>query len=165
MCGKGCEYLLSDDVQLKAVKMTYNGVEITSKVISNLIKNYLQASAKQAYGKQSLKKLNRKGNALDSIPVTNADLKGLQRELRKYGVDYSARKNNSEKDTYDVYFKGTDITQIQTALKNYAAKSLQQRESPTIKERMVVAIQKAKERNVSRQQERVRKFERGRDER
>jgi len=165
MCGKGCEYLLSDEVQSKAVKITYQGVEITSKVISNLIKNYLQASAKQAYGKQSLKKLNRKGNALDSIPVTNADLKGLQRELRKYGVDYSARKSNSAKDTYDVYFKGTDITQIQTALKNYAAKSLQQRERPSVKERMVAAVQKAKERNVSRRQQRVKKLERGRDER
>ena len=41
MCGKGCEYLLGDEVQSRAVKITYNGVEITSKVIINLIKNYL----------------------------------------------------------------------------------------------------------------------------
>ena len=158
--------MLGDEVQSKAVKITYQGVEITSKVISNLIKNYLLHSQKQTYGKQSLKKLNRKGNALDSIPVTNTDLKGLQRELMKYGVDYSARKSNSEKDTYEVYFKGTDITQIQAALRNYAAKSLQQRESPSMKERMAAAVQKAKERNVSRrQQQRVKKFERGRDER
>ena len=158
--------MLGDEVQSKAVKITYNGVEITSKVISNLIKSYLQASAKQAYGKQSLKKLNRKGNALDSIPVTNADLKGLHRELKSYGVDYSARKSNSVKDTYEVYFKGTDITQIQSALKNYAAKSLKQRESPTMKERMATAVQKAKERNVSRkEQQKIKKFERGLDER
>jgi len=157
--------LLGDEVQSKAVKITYNGVEITSKVIINLIENYCHASEKQTYGKQSLKKLNRKGNALDSIPVTNADLNGLQRELKGYGVDYSARKSNSEKDTYDVYFKGTDITQIQTALKNYAARSLRQRERPTMKERMVAAIQKAKERNVSHKQEHVRTFERGRDDR
>ena len=156
--------MLGDEVQSKAVKITYYGVEITSKVIRNLIKNYLQASAKQAYGKQSLKKLNRKGNALDSIPVTNADLKGFQRELKSYGVDYSARKSISEQGTYEVYFKGTDITQIQAALKNYAVKSLQQRERPTIKERMVAAVQKAKERNVS-QQQRENKLERGRDER
>lgn len=156
--------MLGDEVQLKAVKMTYNGVEITSKVINNLIKNYLQASEKQTYGKQNLKKLNRKGYALDSIPVTNGDLKGLQRELKGYGVDYSARKSNAVKDTYDVYFKGTDITQIQTALKNYAAKSLRQRERPTLKERMVAAVQKAKERNVSRKQH-EKTFERGRDER
>ena len=165
MCVKGCEYLLGDEVQSKAVKITYNGVEITSRVISNLITNYCQATQKQTYGKQSLKKLNRKGYALDSIPVTNADLNGLQRELKGYGVDYSARKSNAEKDTFDVYFKGTDITQIQTALKNYAARSLRQRESPSMKERMVAAIQKAKERNDSRQQEHSRKFERGRDER
>ena len=108
--------MLGDEVQLKAVKMTYNGVEITSKVINNLIKNYLQASEKQTYGKQNLKKLNRKGYALDSIPVTNGDVKGLQRER------------------------------------------------PTLKERMVAAVQKAKERNVSRKQH-EKTFERGRDER
>ena len=163
---KGCDYLLGDEVQSKAIKITYQGVEITSKVIRALIKNYLQASEKQTYGKQNLRKLNRKGNTLDSIPVTNADLKGLQRELRNYGVDYSARKSISEKDTYELYFKGTDITQIQSALKNYAAKSLQQRERPTMKERMASAVQKAKERNVSRQQQQhEKKFERGRDER
>lgn len=156
--------MLGDEVQLKAVKMTYNGVEITSKVINNLIRNYLQASEKQTYGKQSLKKLNRKGYALDSLPVTNADLKGLQRELKGYGVDYSARKSNATKDTYDVYFKGTDITQIQTALKNYASRSLRQRERPTLKERMVAAVQKSKERNVGRKQH-EKTFERGLDER
>ena len=75
-------------------------------------------------------------------------------------------KATLKKDTYEVYFKGTDITQIQAALKNYAAKILQQRESPSMKERMAAAVQKAKERNVSRkEQQRVKKFERGRDER
>lgn len=157
--------MLGDEVQSKAVKITYNGVEITSKIIKNLIKNYLLHSKKQTYGKQSLKQLNRKGNALDSIPVINADLRGLQRELRNYGVDYSAMKSNSEKNTYEVYFKGTDITQIQASLKNYAAKSLQKRERPTIKERMAAAVQKSKEHNESHEQQRVKKFERGLDER
>jgi len=165
MFGKGCDDLLSDEVQLKAIKMTYHGVEITSKVIRNLISCYLQASEKQTYGKQSLKKLNRKGYALDSIPVTNADLNGLRRELKSYGVDYSARRSNAAKETYDVYFKGTDITQIQTALKNYAAKSLRQRERPTLKERMVAAIQRSKVLNVRRKQQHEKTFERGRDDR
>lgn len=153
-------------MQSKAVNITYKGATITAKVISELIAKYLQGIEKQTYGKQNLKKLNRKGKALDSIPVINEDLKGLKKELKKYGVDYSVRKSLSEKDTYDVYFKGSDITQIQTALKNYMARSFhQQRERPSsIKERMIAAVQKAKERGVSHK-ERVKKFEKGRDER
>lgn len=158
--------MLGDEVQSTAVKITYKGVEVTAKVISDLIKSYLQRTEKQTYGKQSLKKLNRKGKALDSIPVTNRDLKGLQKELRKHGVDYSVRKSILERDTFEVYFKGTDIPQIQTALKNHTAKRLrQERESPTIKERMAAAVQKAKERNESSKPHHERKFERGRDER
>ena len=157
--------LLGDEVQSTAIKIPYKGAEITAKIIGELIKAYLQRS-NETFGKQSIKELNRKGNALDSIPVMNEDLKGLQKEFKKFGVDYTVMKSMTEKDTYDVYFKGADITQIQTALKNYAAKSLhQQRKGPTMKERMAAAEQKAKERNESRKQQHEKKFERGRDER
>ena len=157
--------MLGEEVQSKAVNITYRGSTISAKVICDLINNYLQGTEKQTYGEQSLKKLNRKGNALDSIPITNEDLRGLKKELRKYGVDYSVRKSLAEKKTYDVYFKGSDITQIQAALKNYMARSFRQkRDGPSMKERMVEAVKKAKERNESlKQNQRV--FERGRDER
>jgi len=156
--------LLGDEVQSKAVNITYRGATISARVVCELINNYLQSTEKKAFGKQSLKKLNRQGKALDSIPITNQDLKGLKKELKKYGVDYSVRKSLAEKSTYDVYFKGSDIIQIQTALKNYMAKSFQQREGPSIKERMVVAVKKAKERNENLKQQQ-RTFQRGRDER
>ena len=156
--------MLGEEVQSKAVNITYRGTIISAKVISELINYYLQSTEKQAYGKQSLRKLNRKDRALDSIPVTSADLKGLQKELSKYGVDYSVRKSLAEKDTYDVYFKGSDITQIQNGLKNYMAKSFKRRERLSLKERMAAAVQTAKERNDIRK-EHEKKFERGRDER
>jgi len=156
--------LLGDEVSAKAIKITYKGTVITAKAVCELINIYLKGTEKQTYGKQSLKKLNRKDKALDSIPIMNQDLKGLQKELKKYGVDYSVRKSLSEKNSYDVYFKGTDITQIQNALKNYTARSFEKRERPSIKERMVAAVQKAKAQNESLNQHEKR-FERGRDER
>lgn len=164
---RGGETVLGDDVQEKAVKLTYKGVTVTAKTIDDIIRLYLNRPQKQVYGKQSLKRLNRKGRTLDSIPVINQDLKGLQKELKKFGVDYSVRKSLTEKDTYEIYFKGSDINQIQTALKNYTAMSFQKnqnRDKPSIKERMKAAVQKAKERNQNLKQH-ERKFERGRDER
>lgn len=160
--------MLGDDVQSKAVKITYKGVTITAKVIGELIKSYLNQEEKQAYGKQSLKKLNRKGRAINSIPVINEDLKGLEKELKKYGVDYSVRKSLSEPDTYDVWFKGSDITQIQTALKNYTSQSFKKSqnrdEKESVMEKVEKAAHKAKERNEN-QDKKEKTFERGHDDR
>lgn len=149
-------------MQSKAVKIIYKGAKITSRIIGELIRDYLRQTERQTYGKQSLKKLNQKGRAIDSIPVINQDLKGMKRELKKYGVDYSVRKRLSEDNTYDVYFKGSDINQIQTALRNYTTKTFQKnlREKPLVKEQMKEAVHKAKERNQNwGQHDKV--FERG----
>lgn len=146
----------------RAVKITYKGAEISAKVLSEIIRYFLQNKEKIIYGKQSLKELNRKGKALESIPVINADYKGLQSELKKFGVDYAVRKSITEKDTYEIYFKGTDIQQIQTALKNYMTKSLRQKEQSTIRQRIAAAMEKARERNEGRSQQLERRIERGR---
>lgn len=158
--------MLGDDVQEKAVKLTFKGANITAKTIDDLIRHYLKRQQNQVYGKQSIKKLNQKGQKLDSIPIINQDLKGIQKELRKFGVDYSVRKKQTENDTFEIYFKGTDINQIQTALKDYTAKSFQEKQTvkPSIKERMRVAVEKAKERSRNEKQK-ERNFERGHDER
>ena len=148
-------------MQQKAVKITYKGVTITAKVMGDLIKHFLANVGNEKFGKQSIKKLNKKGKALDSIPISNADIKGLQRELKKFGVDYSVMKSTEQK-TYDIYFKGTDIQQIQTGLKNYMTKSLQKK--PSIKEQTEAAKAKAKEYNENRDKP-EKKMLKGRDER
>lgn len=157
--------MLGDDVQQKAVKITYKGVSVTVKTINEMIRQYLNRQQNQVYGKQSLKNLNKKGRRLDSIPVMNQDLKGLQKELRRFGIDYSVRKSQIEKDTYEIYFKGSDINQINTALENYTAMTFKKnKEMPSIKEKMKEAVQRAKEINqATKQKERT--FERGHDER
>lgn len=156
--------LLGDEVQERAVKITYRGTEVTAKIVNELINKYLQALERQVHGKQSLRQLNRKGKALDSIPVASADLKGLQNELRKFGVDYSVRKNTAEKNTFEIYFKGTDIGQIQASLKTYAEKSLKRQERPPMKERMEAAVQKARAVNQNLKEKKKQK-QRGREER
>lgn len=158
------EYLLGDEVQAKAVKIVHKGTVITVETVAKLILDYLKQVEDPKYGKQSLKKLNKKGKSLDTIPVTAKDLKGLERELRKYGVDYSVRKSTVEKDTFEIYFKGTDINQIQTGLRNYAADMLKRNERPSVKETIQKAIAKAKEKNANRPPK-EKKMQRGKDER
>lgn len=142
--------MLGDDVQDKAVKLMYRGSEISAKTVNRLIKKYITQLQEEKFGKQSIKRLSRKGKTIDSIPVFNKDLRGLQREFKKFGIDYSVRKSLSEKSTYEVYFKGSDINQINTSLKNYATKNLKEK---SIKERIERAKVKAKEIAINKPRE------------
>ena len=153
----------------KVLKMTFQGTKVTKKTIENIINQLVKSHEKTKiqHGEQSLKTLNKQQKKLDSIPVMNSDLKGLQKELRKFGVDYSVRQNKSEKNQYEIYFKGTDINQIQSALKDYTNQTLTQtRKKESIKIKIEKAIKKSKEISANKdQREKENKKERGKEER
>jgi hypothetical protein len=155
--------LLGDDVQKTVFAIIYKGINISAKSIDLSIERLKQNINRPIHGKQTLKNLNKKGNQLDSIPVMSTDLRGIQRELNKYGLDYSVRQSLTEKDTFTVYFKSMDGVQLEEALKNYTARNFKKQES--IKKRMEAAKAQAEKRNIERQQSRTLKRERGAEER
>lgn len=149
----GVRKMLGDETREIALKATYSGLEISAGAVTELINKLLEEKGVK-FGQQSLKSLNRKGVALESIPVASQDLRGLRSELKKYGVDFSVRKNLSEKNTYDLYFKGRDVVQIEAALKNYAANNIaryQEGRKNSIKQRIQEAARKAQQYNRQRQ--------------
>ena len=137
--------MLSEEVQSKVLHITYKGIAITARVIRDLIMQYAftPRAQQQTYGKQSVKKLNRKNRALENIPVSGMDLHGLQRELRQYGVDYAVTARKSEPGVFDIYFKGGDINQIQAALHTYAVNHFHRQQRPSILDRMRTAVERA----------------------
>jgi len=137
--------VLSEEVQSKVIHITYKGLAITVTVIQDLIMRYAHRphEPQQAYGKQSIQKLNRKNRALENIPVSGKDLLGLQRELRQYGVDYAVTTRKTEPGVFDIYFKGGDINQIQSALQTYAWNHFHRLQRSTIQDRMRSAADRA----------------------
>ncbi|WP_058486829.1 PcfB family protein [Defluviitalea phaphyphila] len=169
----GGEVLLSDEITKKAVKLSYKGAIITAQVIDSLIYSYLSDLEEQYRrhrikgGKKSIKELNQKEKKLDNITVAKEDLKGLQKEFKKYGIEYAVMKN-LKNDNYEIYFKGSNINQIKNALENYIARNFQRdvTKKPSIKERMTAAIRKINEnrnKQQEKQQEKQIERERGRD--
>lgn len=147
----------------KAIKFTYQGFTITSEIITKLIAQYNSRDQKETFGKQSIKKLNSKGKPIDSIPVSDLELKALGKELKKFGVDYAVRKRVSEKGIYDIYFKGSDVVQIRAGLRDYSSKVQNQGfkpQRPSIKERMKAAVEKAKSQKINTRQH-DKNFDRG----
>jgi hypothetical protein len=118
--------MIADEAQNVVVHMTYRGGELAGKGGLALIK--AAAKGMQHYletGEQSIKKLNKKGLQLESISVSELDLRSIKKELKEFGVDFSVMKNIADKDTYDVFFKARDVTQINKALENILVKNME----------------------------------------
>jgi hypothetical protein len=157
--------MLGDELQQKVVELTYKGTGISVKTLLEILKKFADHCKEQEkYGKQSIKQLNRKGKNLDSIPVVDKDVKGVERELKKLGVDFAVRKSKSEENTYQIYFKAADVAQIKTALEDYMKRNMKQQDKPTIKEKMQDAVKEAKKRYESHSQQKEKSKERARDE-
>ncbi|MEE1505276.1 MAG: PcfB family protein [Acutalibacteraceae bacterium] len=66
-------------------------------------------------GEQSLESLSSKNVSVDSIPVSNVDIRQMQEALKEYGVDFAVVKNRNTQD-FNLYFKATDSKIILDAL-------------------------------------------------
>ena len=63
-----------------------------------------------------------KKGQLEEIPVEEAELKELKKELNKYGVNFSVMKDK-ETGKYSVFFQAKDMKMMEKAFKNALARS------------------------------------------
>ena len=61
---------------------------------------------KKPHGKQTIKQLNAQGVQLSNIKITDENIKSFDRVARKYGIDYSLKKEvGADPPKYLVFFK------------------------------------------------------------
>lgn len=125
--------MLVDEVTGKVVRCALSSSDLSKRALLMILKNVLENLNS---GKQSLKSLNKKDITLDFIEVSNQDIKSLQRQLKKLGVDFSVVKSPNENNQHYVYFKAKDVNQIQYALQKHINKAMVQLEKGTIKEQL-----------------------------
>lgn len=101
--------LITADVILAAIRSL-------NKVLSNnnIKSNNVNKTSEIKSGKQSIKSLSKQNVTLDSIPVTNIDIKQMTSKLKGYGVDFSVVKNKQTRD-FNLFFKATDTAVISAA--------------------------------------------------
>ena len=114
--------MLGDEMGNKAISVTIKATQITAKLVLELMKAIAKDKYKVINGKQSLKELNKKGRALETVNIDKADLKAIQRQLKKDGIDFAIKKDSSN-EVFNLYFKGQDINQIEKIFKDYASKN------------------------------------------
>lgn len=138
--------LLAEELNQKLYAVSIRSTEVGLQLLSAASKAFLERNHNITHGKQTLKNLYKQRSELQDISLHGKDVKAFERELKKYGVDYSVKRDATEINSYMVFFKARDISLVDKALKSYTAKQLSNEKKPSIKERMEKAIKTAQQR-------------------
>lgn len=159
---------MHEEVNQKTVALVINATKLTASVLKHAVEKKLQADSqgrnnkKQELpsGKMSVKQLVSSGSGVSNIEITDHNIKSFERIARKYGIDYSLKKDKSRvPPRYMVFFRGKDTDVVNQAFKEYVAKQTKNRSKPSIKKRLahfkeIVAKSIKKSRNKTKDRER-----------
>ena len=110
--------------------MEVNAAKVTGRLLLNLLKKLMKEAEKlggleklvNANGNEvKLKDMVKKGQ-LEEIPVEEAELKELKKELNRYGVKFSVMKDK-ESGKYSIFFQAKDMKVMDKAFKHALALS------------------------------------------
>lgn len=154
---------MSAELQEQALQVTWKTTEISAAALKTLIKTLIDNKGRIEHGEQSLKKLNIQNRQLESVKITGEDMKVFRRELKRYSVDFSIKRDLSA-GNYTVFFKGQDVDRVYKGLQK-CLNDLDIGKKP-MKEVMQEAERKSNERAAERTANpKERSPDRGRDER
>ena len=163
---------MQDEVNEKVVGLCIKATHMSSDVLKAAMRKYLyeHRQSKQMCrmnrkeqsvpnGKQSLKDMLKQGAELSNIPVTEKNIKDFDRVARKYGIDYSLKRDKSKTPPeYLVFFKARDAEVMTAAFKEYAGIALRKKNKPSLVQKLQTyrqrAAQKHRERTRQRQKDR-----------
>ena len=139
---------MQEEVTQKTIALSMKTGKLTAQVLQAALKKYLQHRAKGKntlhHGQQSLKQLKKHGADLSNIEITEANIGAFKPCAKKYGVDFTLRKDKTTQPPhYVVIFKAKDADAMTAAFNEYAAKTLQKEERPSIRDRLRTMKEKA----------------------
>ena len=160
---------MQDEVNNKVVALIIKGGKISAEVLNKALKKFVeemekaqkQASQPKTYrGKQSIKHLVEQNAAISNIEVTDGNIKAFERTANKYGIDFALKKDTSEQPPrYLVFFKGRDVDVMTQAFKEFSAKTVKQKDKPSL--RQMLSRSRAQAKAQHREKEKVKNKDRG----
>jgi hypothetical protein len=142
----------------KMISLSVRATKMTANVLKNAIHRFLAAqknkSPKIYKGKQSVKRLAKSGEKLTNIEVTDQNIRSFNRVARKYGIDYSLKKDASESPPrYFLFFKAKDAEVMNAAFKAFVGKEMNKQKKPSIVKRLRTIARDIADKNKERTRE------------
>jgi hypothetical protein len=100
------------------------------------------------HGKQTLKELSAQNTGLTSLELKNPDLRRLNQEMKKDGIDFAPVKTG--KGEYLLFFKGRDADAMTHAFNQYTKKLVKLEQKPSIRKLLSDFKEKAAQLNAGR---------------
>ena len=122
--------MINEEIARKTLNIEVRAAKVTGKLILNLLKKLMKEAEKlggleklvNTNGNEvNLKDMVKKGQ-LEEIPVEEAELKELKKELNRYGVKFSVMKDK-ESGKYSVFFQAKDMKVMDKAFKHALSES------------------------------------------
>lgn len=118
------------------IKVGKTGTKLTAELLKTAIRHYQKQAKAPTHGKQSVKSLVKQGAGVQSIEITEKNIKSFEAVARKYGVDFALKKDPSE-GKYLVFFKARDADALNAAFAEYTAKTLNRTmEKPSLRKQL-----------------------------
>ncbi|MFS6291810.1 PcfB family protein [Streptococcus agalactiae] len=122
--------MINEEIARKTLNMEVKAGKVTAKLLLTLLKKLMKEAEKlggleklvSSKGNEvKLKDMVKKGQ-LEEIPVEEAELKELKKELNRNGVKFSVMKDK-ESGKYSVFFQAKDMKVMDKAFKYALAES------------------------------------------
>ena len=115
--------MINEEIARKTLSLEVKAAKVTGKLLLALLKKLggLEKLVKVNGNEVKLKDMAKKGQ-LEEIPVEEAEMKELKKELNKYGAKFSVMKDK-ETGKYSVFFQAKDMKMMEKAFKNALARS------------------------------------------
>ncbi|WP_419093916.1 PcfB family protein [[Clostridium] scindens] len=154
---------MQEEVTQKTIALAISTTKMTSAVLAKALRKLLEEQKNKSHqlpkGKQTLKNLMKQNTAISNLEITNDNIKAFSSTAKKYGLDFSLKKDSStDPPRYLVFFKGRDADVMTAAFQEFTAKHLSQEKKPSIRKLLSsmkeLAKQKSKVLDRSRQKDR-----------
>ena len=167
---------MQEEVNQKTIALVIKGVKVTEQTLRAALRALLRMrkehkinKQRQDYyqeddvvvskGKQSLKDLQSQGDELSNVEITDGNIKGFDRFARKYGVDYSLKKDShTDPPRFYIFFKARDNKTMEAAFKEYVSvKKIKKNERPSVRAKLRDTVKRTiPQRERTRQKKRER---------
>ena len=136
---------MQEEVENRTVNLMISTSKLTGRTLVAAFRKYAQHRAKVKagraaegdHGRMTVEKLIRKDQGAQQIDIAKSGIKDFERVLNKYGVDYAIRKDVSqEPPRFMVFFKAKDADVLTAAFKEFSAKTVKQKEQPSIRHKL-----------------------------
>ena len=118
---------------MKATKLSGR---LLAKVIAAALRKMRQARDAPHHGKQTVKQLARQNAGMQSIEITDDNIRSFEKYARKYGVDFALKRDNGSPPKWMVFFKARDADALTAAFTEFSRDTLKRVSHPSVREAM-----------------------------